>query len=36
MSYFLRDTGDYREMSTDVFAKILCKSRNLRDNFCKD
>ena len=35
MSYFLRETGEYGEMGTYLFAKVLCKSRNLCGNFCK-
>ena len=35
MSYFLRETGEYGEMGTYWFAKVLCKSRDLCGNFCK-
>jgi len=35
MSYFLRETGEYGEMGTYLFAKVLYKSRNLCGNFCK-
>jgi len=35
MSYFLRETGEYGEMGTYLFAKVLCKSRDLCGNFCK-
>src|SRR5215468_8235785 len=35
MSYFLRETGEYGEMGTYSFAKVLCKSRDLCGNFCK-
>ena len=35
MSYFLQETGKYGEMGTYLFAKVLCKSRDLCGNFCK-
>ncbi len=33
-SYCLRETGEYDEMDTHSFAKVTCKSRNFRGNFC--